>query len=200
MRTLHDSGPCCARPHVDTAFAIAMTDPIHVGPRALRDALHGELLWRRHGVFSRDLVLESGSDVLAALRWQSVWNREAIGESADGRWLFTRRLAGIFERQVLVRDVGTRADVATFSGRRRHGAVRFTTGVEFKWRRSGFWRPECTWSSALQPRLLAYKSRFGFRRLYDVEVHAAARDCAELPVLMLLGIYLMSLIAARRAH
>jgi hypothetical protein len=168
--------------------------------RPLADGLYGDLVWSRPGVFRRELRLESGSDVLAVLRWENLFSFEAVGESADGRWIFGRRHAASLLGTTVVREADTQAELATFTRHwRGTGTLRFASGAEFKFERSGFWRPVHFWSSSRQPRLVAFQTSYGFRRRYQMEVDPAARGVAELPVLVLLGGYLMVLLH-RQGH
>lgn len=59
----------------------------------------------------------------------------------------------------------------------------------------GFWRPSHFWSSVQQPRLITFRSVFGWTQRFDMDVDPAARQIAELPALVLLGAYLMAMIA-----
>jgi len=168
--------------------------------RPLADGLYGDLVWSRPGLFTRELRLESGSELLALLRWEKLFSFEAVGESADGRWIFGRRHAASLLGTVVVREADSQAEVATFPRQwRGTGTLRFASGTESTWGRSGFWRPTHVWSTPMQPRLVAFQRSYGLRRHYLMEVDSVARGVAELPVLVLLGGYLMVLLA-RRGH
>ena len=173
-------------------MASATLDEARAGARPLRDALYGDLVWSRPRFFRRELCLEAGSETLAILRWEKVLSFEAVGESADGRWLFARNRS--LRERVEVRDPATQDTIATFSGTwRGTGTVRFAGGAEYAWTRTGFWRPTRFWSSSQKERLIAYTSQVGWRRRYEMEVDPDAHRVAELPVLVLLGAYLMSM-------
>jgi hypothetical protein len=167
------------------------------GARPLRDALYGDLVWSRPGIFRRELCLEAGSELLASLRWEKIFSSEAVAESADGRWIIGRRRLGSLRGRFIVREAGTGTEIATFKhGWRRTGALRFASGVEFTWERDGFWRPTYFWKSAQQERLIAFKSAFAWKSRVEMAVDPAARRVAELPALVLLGGYLMAMIVA----
>jgi hypothetical protein len=177
------------------------TESIHPGTRPLREA-YGELVWRRSSIFGRGLKLESGSDTLAVLNRWGPWSRNATAESADGRWTFAYSFVGFTRRRIEVREASTGAVVATYlRDWPRKGGVRFTTGAEFVWDHEGFWRPEYFWSSPGHARLVSYRVSLGFRTRFEMEIDPGARSVAELPVLALLGGYLMArLITRRHAH
>ena len=103
---------------------------------------------------------------------------------------------GSMRGQVVVRDADTQAQLATFQRHwRRTGILRFVSGAEYRWEREGFWRTRFFWSSARQERLVAYASRFGLHSRCEMEVDPGAHRLHELPVLVLLGAYLMSMVS-----
>ena len=180
-----------------------MTETNRVGVRPLRDSLYGDLTWRRPALLRRELLLEAGSEVVARLRWESPWRTEALGETADGRWAIARQGIASLHPQVIVRDAATQALVATYTSERwRHtGVLRFAAGAEYRWRREGFWRAVRIWSSADAERLVAFRMRLGWSRRYEMEVDPGALRVPALPVLVLLGAYLMSVMTAHsHAH
>ena len=175
------------------------TDGVRAGGRPLRDSLYGDLLWSRPGFFRRELQLEAGSEILATLRWERMLSFDAVGESADGRWAFVR--AGSLRGNVLVRDPVTRSVVATFTSTwRGTGTLRFETGAEYAWKREGFWRTRHFWSSSQNECVIAYASRLGWHRRYEMEVDPAAHRLAQLPVLALLGAYLVTMSSRKSSH
>lgn len=169
------------------------------GARPLRDAF-GEMVWTRPGLFKRELRLEAGSELLAMLRWAKMFSFEAQAESGDGRWIIGRR--GSLRGPTVVRDAATGADVAVFQRNwKGKGVVRFTAGPEFQWTYEGFWRPTYHWSPDGEKRLVSFTSTLGFKDLLAMEVAPEARELEELPVLALLGAYVMRMLAAERhAH
>ena len=174
------------------------TEPALLGARPMRDSLYGDLVWSRPSLLRRELHLEAGSELIVRLSWDGVLSHEAVAESADGRWIIGRHRFRSLLGTVTVREAATGAEVATFTrGWRRTGTLRFASGAEYTWERDGFWRPTFFWSSARQERLVAFKWVFAWRSRYDMEVHPAARGLAELPVLVLLGAYVMAQIATQ---
>jgi hypothetical protein len=172
------------------------------GARPLRDSLYGDLIWSRPGMFRRELRLESGSELLAGLRWEKLFSFEAVAESAEGRWIIGRHRRGSWHGGFIMREAGTGTEVAAFRhGWRRRGALRFAAGAEFTWEREGFWRSTYFWKSAQQGRLMAFKSAFAWKSRFEMAVEPAARQVAELPALVLLGGYLLAMIVAEsHAH
>ncbi len=176
------------------------SDRVWTGGRPLREALLGDLSWRRPGVFSRELILEAGSEQVAGLRWAKIFSFEAVAESADGRWNIGRKRAASLLGDHIVRDAASGAEVAGFKCNwRAKGVVRFASGVEYRWECEGFWHPRCFWATEDRHPLITFRPVLGFGRSYETEVDAAARKLDELPVLTLLGGYAMAMITAQRA-
>jgi len=170
------------------------------GGRPLRSALYGDLAWRRPGPFRREMQLEAGSEVLATLRWEKLFSFEATAESADGRWTIGRHRTGSLLGQLVVRDAATGAQVAVFERTwRGTGSVQFADGSRYRWERDGFWRPSHFWTTDGERGLLKYQFVFGFMPRIAMEVDPAAREVSELPVLVLLGAYILAA-ASRQRH
>jgi len=170
------------------------------GSRPLRTALFGDLCWRRPGLFSRELVLEAGSERLAVLRWDRWFSFEAVAESADGRWILGRRRGASILGDHVARDAASGAEVAWLKrGWRGTGTVRFPSGAEYRWAREGFWRPRYAWVGEGRKPLITFRSLFAFGRGSEMTVDPAARALAELPLLVLLGGYTMAMISAQRS-
>lgn len=172
------------------------------GARPLRDSLYGDLVWSRPGLFQRELRLEAGSELLASLRWEKLFSFEAQAESADGHWTIGRHRKGSQRGQVAVRQADGGAEIAVFHRNwRGKGEVRFAPAVTYGWNYEGFWRPTYFWSQSDERRLISYSSTFGLRDRVEMSVEPAARQVAELPVLVLLGAYVMRVMATERhAH
>ena len=170
-----------------------------MGGRPLREALLGDLGWRRPGMFSRELILEAGSEALATLRWEKWFRFEALAESADGLWIIGRRRSASLLGDYVVRDHVSGTEAAAFKRDwRGAGVVRFASGAKYRWGHEGFWRPRYFWAAESGQPLLSFRALIGFGRSYEMDVDPSARSLAELPVLVLLGGYVMALISARR--
>lgn len=168
------------------------------GGRPLRDALLGELLWRRSGSFGRELILEAGSERLASLRWEKWFSFQAIASCADGGWIISSRRSFSLRGEEVVRDATSEAEVAAFKSRwTGTGVARFASGAEYPMEREGFWRPRYFWADAERKPLITFRPLMGFRRSYEMTVDPAARRLAEIAVLVLLGAYVMAMISAR---
>ena len=172
---------------------------VWTGGRLLRDA-YGDMVWRRPSLLGRELILEAGSEALARLSWAKWYSFDAVGESADGRWLLERRRSITVLSGCIVKEAATGEEVASFQRSwRSTGEARFASGIQYGWRYEGFWRRTYYWADEAGSRLVTFQSVFGFPgHRYEVGVDPAARSRAELPVLVLLGGYVMSMLTRRR--
>lgn len=168
------------------------------GTRPLREALRGDLTWRRPGWLRRELILEAGSERLARLSWPRWYSFEAAAESGDGRWTLGRPRGWSLHGGCLVRDAASGVEVATFRRNwRGKGTARFVSGAQYAWAWEGFWRPRYFWADGGMKPLLTFRTLFSFGRSYEMTADPAARALAELPVLVLLGGYVMAMISAQ---
>lgn len=181
---------------------MATIDGAWTNTRPLRTSLFGDLVWRRPHALRRDMILEAGSEQLAMLRWEKLFSLQATATCADGRWLIGRHGIAALREQVTVRDAAGDATVATFDRHwRGTGVVKFESGAEYQWQRVGFWKPRWFWSSAAKEQLLTFRSVIGFNTRIEMEADPAVHALDELPVLVMLGAYLMAVVIRRRhAH
>jgi hypothetical protein len=166
--------------------------------RPLRDSLYGDLIWRRPRFFRSELVLEAGSERLASLIWPKWYSFDAVAESADGRWTIGRRRGMGLRAPCVVLNADSGAEVATIRrGWRGMGTARFASGAEYAWGREGFWHPRYHWAAGPSGPLITFRGLYAIGKSYEMTVDPRARALAELPVLVLLGTYVMALISAQ---
>jgi len=140
--------------------------------------------------FGRELTLRGGERVLATLSLGPGRRSPARATFADGEWTIERH--GPLGSRVAVREPERDADVAVlelsmWSG----GLVDFPRGGQFRWRRAGF-GPRRMFATYGGDPLVRFSHRLSWRRrVIAVDVDASAWGLRELPVLLLLGGYLM---------
>jgi hypothetical protein len=76
--------------------------------KRMADLVGRELRWVKGDGYE----LRDGDDVVARLRFRSVWGSLATAESADGCWTFKR--VGFFQTRATIRACGSDEEVATF--------------------------------------------------------------------------------------
>jgi hypothetical protein len=138
----------------------------------------------------RDHELRAGDDMVASLRFQ----RGSLADAeADGRhWTFKRQ--GFWQPRVTVRVAGSDADIAIF---RPHwaggGTLGFPDGRSVRLSSANFWQSEWVWQEKDQA-VVRFKGRHGIVKAKGaVEIEPGAAGSRDLPLLVLLGWYLILL-------
>ncbi len=75
------------------------------------------------------------------------------------------------------------------------GPVQFSDGRGYRWTKTSFWRPEWTFAARDGRILIQFFPRASLRMRATVAVDPSARGIRELPVLLLLGWYLLVLMS-----
>jgi hypothetical protein len=167
----------------------------------LREASGQDLVWVHPNPVTLAFELRSGSEVVATLHFAQRFSSDATGEAEGNRWTFAWE--GIVRPRVRVRLAGAQSDVATvllpllgWSG--RPWLVRFTDGRTFRWAPSGWTDFEYVLTGADGAALLRFKRPFfqpGWSRKGKkdrlLEIAPVARSLPELPLLVMLGRYLI---------
>ena len=157
------------------------------------------LYWVQPKTFERWFELRAGDQVVATLGWETSCGTLARGTTADGSWTFKR--VGFLNPRVTVRQSRSEVDLAVFWPRwLGDGTLEFAYGKAYRWQSTNFWASDWMFTATDGTPLVAFKegSREGglsnlFKMQSLVEIHPQARDLAELPLLILLGWYLMIL-------
>jgi hypothetical protein len=143
--------------------------------------------------------LRSGRQLLATLIWEPGHGSVAVAESGQSRWTFKQ--VGFHNRHVTVREAGTAANVAVYRPRWvGDGSVQFPDGRTYRWRSSDLRGSEWCFQDSSGHSLLSFRCELEqatlsalFRKQAHVEVHRSGQARPELPLLMLLGWYLLIL-------
>jgi len=150
----------------------------------------GQLAWVQASAWKRDCDLHDGHDVIATLRWQSAFQASALGETADGIWQF--KLEGFLFRQwvrIERKDFGQ--DRANFqSGPSFNGVLEYGDGRAFYWD-SNFWLTKWIWSNEGNFELMRVERNLSLKTEGTVEMDTSFLAQPELPLMMLLGWYLI---------
>ena len=157
---------------------------------SLADVAGQELLWVQPAARRREHELRAGDDVIATLRFQ----RGTLADAqADGQhWTFKRQ--GFWHPRVSVRVAGSETDIAMFHPQwTGGGTVELAGGNPVKLASANFWQSEWVWLDKDQP-VVRFKGRHGLvkaKGAVDIPPEAARRP--DLPLLVLLGWYLILL-------
>ena len=161
-----------------------MQDALH----ALAEAQNAELLWVKPKWSRLQFELRAGETVLATLAWSR-------GSRASARWGETHyhfNRQGWLRQRILVRaaDSGDGAEpLATFLP--RAGMLTFLDGRTFVWKKPRKLTSERIWADSAATELVRFRP--GKRSTVAVTVQPNATHQPELPLLILLGQYLIVL-------
>ena len=158
--------------------------------RPISEVAGEELLWIQPAARKRDHELHAGDDVVATLHFQR--GSLADAEAAGAHWTFKRE--GFWHPRVTVRTAGSDADLAVFHPRWvGGGALEFPDARAVRLSSANFWQSEWVWQEGEQP-LIRFKGRHGLIKARGaVEVLPEGAALPDLPMLILLGWYLILL-------
>jgi hypothetical protein len=163
--------------------------------RSLKSVGEAELRWTQPRLRQASFELRAGDEVYATLQWTKAGGSLVAGETAEGRWTFKR--VGFLNPRVTIRRAGEETDLATFRPSwKGDGTLRFADGRVFSLDAADFWWSEWSLNTADGRPLIVFRRDMGrlFRSEATVELKPEARDLPELPLLALLGWYVMILI------
>ena len=169
--------------------------------KAFSSAVGADLCWiQPKGLDNRWFELRAGDGIVATLEFETLCGSLARAQSADGSWTFKR--VGFFNPRVTVRKAGQEADLAVYTPRwtGREGTLEFPDGRVFGWVQANFWATKFQITDAAGYSLVSFESGAEKSRLSDifktqarVEIGRRGRALPELPLLVLLGWYLIIL-------
>ena len=152
------------------------------------------LTWVQPRALRNEYQLIADGKTLASLRWEKAFGSLATAEAADGRWTFKR--VGFLRPRVTVRAEGSEADVATLEpGWMGSGVLQFSDGHRYRWANTSFWGGEWAFASEAGTVLVRFLPGYSRKKRGTVHVESEARTLQHLSLLLLLGWYLVVLMA-----
>jgi hypothetical protein len=154
------------------------------------DVADRELLWIQPSARKRAFELRADDDVVATLSFQR--RTLADAESGGQHWTFKRE--GFWHPRITVRVAGSDDDVAVFSPRwAGGGALVLKEGQTLQLVAANFWQSEWVWNQG-KTRLMRFTGQQGLIKAKGaVAIQPEATKLKELPLLVLLGWYLILL-------
>lgn len=151
------------------------------------------LVWVQPARMQQAFELHAPNEVAATLRFERA--SLARGEAADQQWTFKRE--GFWHPQVTIRMPGSDANVAVFKPAwAGGGTLEFPEGRVLRFGAANFWHTQWDWADPAGQPLVHFKSHGGlFKTEGEVEIESSARAVGELPLLAVLGWYLLILFA-----
>jgi hypothetical protein len=164
--------------------------------RSLGQQLH----WVQPKAMERNYELRTEDRVVGALAFPKAFGSLAAAATVEGDWSFKR--AGFFKPFITVRQEGGDTDVAVYRPKwtGMQGTLEFADGNVFLWSTANFWATRFQFSDASGQPLVTYQSGLEEWKLSDlfksqgrVEIDPSAYALRELPLLVLLGWYIILL-------
>lgn len=150
-----------------------------------------KLTWKRPS--DTEYILEEGDDGLAAIALEETGG---VAETADGKWSFHKH--GFLNPHVLVRDTKTGKQMGRFEAAMSGGGLlELADGRHFKLA-ANTWKAEWQWLATAGDELVTFDySGYAVDGSPEggIEIHEKGHDTAHLPLLIVLGCYLIHLIA-----
>ena len=159
--------------------------------RTIRDAAPSNLSWQQPQAFKCAYELRAGDELLGSLR--KTRKLGAAMEAEIGATRFTFEPAGFFRSRVTVREAGAAGEPAVFqSGFCGGGQLAMQDGRSYRWKMTSFWGSRWAFVDDSDRPLVSLRPRNRvFRTGSEVEIAPGALALPELPLLVLLGWYLL---------
>jgi hypothetical protein len=148
-----------------------------------------ELKWSQPSMMRQEYTLHAGDELAATLVFPSAFRCHATGESADGRWDFTRE--GPFHTRIVIRHGGSPEEVAVFkkSAWKACGTLEFPDGRTYR-SASNFWASRYSFIDRDEQPLIDLKNCGVLHRAANLTIARRATDLPELPMMVMLAWYL----------
>ena len=148
------------------------------------------LRWEQPRVFKMEYELRAGPELAATLKFRSSFGSFATGESADGCWTFKR--VGFWQTKATVRSCGSDDDIAIFTNNtwRGGGTLEFSDGRTFR-ATTNFWQTKFGFETEAGEKLIEFQTSGLLHLSATVQIHPGFVTATEVPLLMMLGFYLI---------
>ncbi len=153
---------------------------------------HGSIEWLRPDTEKKEFVLKRGNETVGTLTWGE---HSAHAETADGTWTFHKH--GFLQPHILVKDKHDHK-VARFDATAGGGGVlEAIDGRHIRWAAHP-WQADWHWIATGGNELISYKfSGFAVDGSPEgsITIHEAAMNSPHMPLVLLLGCYVIHLVA-----
>jgi hypothetical protein len=156
----------------------------------IADLIGQELKWVQPNALKMEYELRLGDMVAGALRFRSQFGTFATATCDDGRWTFKR--VGFWQTKATIRTSGSETDVAVFKNNTwgGGGTLELPDGRKYL-ANTNSWASQYEIKTEAGQELISFRKIGGMLHISSkVEIHALAKDIAELPWMVLLGWYL----------
>jgi hypothetical protein len=154
----------------------------------IRESVVQDLAWIQPVRTQQAFELHAGDTVVATLRLEHA--SLAIGEGDGHRWTFQRE--GFWHPRVAVRLPDSDDNAATFQASWSGGGSLELRDRVLRFGPANFWHSQWDWQDGEKQSLVHFKSQHGFLKMEgQVEIEPSAAALPELPLIVVLGWYLL---------
>ncbi len=159
--------------------------------RTIGEVAYQELVWAQPARLQRAYELRASEDVVATLRFEGA--SLASGVTAWKRWTFKRE--GFWHPRVTIRGSDSGDNVSVFKAAwTGGGALDLPQGRLLRFAATNFLRSQWDWADTEAGPLVHFKRQAGLMKMEgQVEIETKAVTDPELPLLLVLGWYLVIL-------
>ena len=149
-----------------------------------------EMEWMQPSVWKMEYELRSLDQLIATLRFRSSFGSFATAESADGCWTLKR--VGFFQIRATIRACGSDTEIATFKNNTWSGGgtLEFHDGSKLL-ATTNFWQTQLEFQTEAGETLVRFESGGLVHLSAKVEIQPAAAGLPVLPLIVMLGWYLI---------
>jgi len=153
------------------------------------------LIWTQSKSMSRQYQLKSGDTLIGNLGFEKASGSRASAEVTSQRWTFKRE--GFFHPRVTVRVPDSDVNVAVFHPQWSSGGnLDFPDGHQLRWRCTNFWGSHWAFVHADNRPSILFRHHEGILKASaELEIDPADTSLPDLPLLVVLGWYLIILSA-----
>ena len=152
-----------------------------------------DLVWTQPARSKQAFELHAPTEVVATLQFER--SSLASGQAGEQSWTFKRE--GFWHPQVTARVPGSDSNLAVFKPAwTGGGTLELSEGRVLKFGAANFWHSQWSWWDPSGKLLMQFKSHAGLLRMEgQLDIAADAVALSELPLLVVLGWYLLILFA-----
>lgn len=151
----------------------------------LQDAIGQDFQWVRPRLLKNEYELRANNELFGTFQWDS-FRQRASGEVVGERLAIQGK--GFTQRKIMASSAETNAETGQMRRTWNGGVLTLANGRQYQWNNISFWKGAWSWLNQDNQAVMTFKP--GKQVVLPVEASHAEED---LPILMLLGWYMMLL-------
>jgi hypothetical protein len=166
--------------------------------KKIKELFDQQIEWVQPRALKMHYELRASDELVATLRFRSSLGSFATGESADGCWTFKR--VGFWQTRVTVRLCDGENDIGSFKNNTWSGGgtLELSDGRVFP-ATTNLWQTKLEFQNESNNKLIQFKSGGVLHQSAKVEIQPGAVGILELPLIMMLGWYLIVMMSVDSA-